>query len=102
MTINHKHDRRIIKVLTLIALIVIITVCPVFSHCDSEDGPIQFIRGTDNQPYLVVQGTVIQRSESFSDDEPIGMIRFFKVNGVQTCERCLENMLDVIGEALDE
>ena len=36
------------------------------------------------------------------NDEPIDMIRFFKVNGVQTCERCLEEMLDVIGVALDE
>jgi hypothetical protein len=34
------------------------------------------------------------------NDEPIDLIRFFKVNGVQTCEVCLEEMNKSIEEAL--
>ena len=34
------------------------------------------------------------------NDEPIDLIRFFKVNGVQTCEVCLEEMKRSIGVAL--
>ena len=35
-----------------------------------------------------------------ADDEPISLIRFFKVNGVQTCEVCLENSAAEIMRAL--
>ena len=35
------------------------------------------------------------------NDEPIDLIRFFKVDGVQTCEVCLEEMKKSIEEALE-
>ena len=35
------------------------------------------------------------------NDEPIDLIRFFKVNGVQTCEVCLREMAGAIEEWLE-